>query len=234
MQCSKGNAPEPAGNRRHHQRTTTTEELPVMTEQSHASAQVPVAAYLLADHLDAALAAGEDLLATCTSATEEGALAFGHEIAGARARQRTLIETVRGLELALISRCIRARERAAELAADDARFTAVAGLFVGGTAALVDAIAECADSTTLDFDSGDGMLAYLRGRALVRDDLELLDEGEGISVGEGFLVAGRVALGPLLDLVAAFLDALELHFDLYEVAVDVAAGPSPAGQAEAA
>ena len=36
------------------------------------------------------------------------------------------------------------------------------------------------------------------------------------SVGEDYLVAGRIHLGTLLDLVATFLDTLDLLFDLYQ------------------
>ena len=36
-----------------------------------------------------------------------------------------------------------------------------------------------------------------------------------IGAGDGFLVARRVPLGVLLDLVATFLDALEAEFDLF-------------------
>lgn len=191
---------------------------------------VPVSAYLLADHLDAALAAGEDLLAISASPGAGAAMAFGHEIAGVRAGQRRLVENIRSLELALVARLLRARERAGELAATDARFKAIASLFVGGTAPLVDAVAECGDASELDFDTADDTLAYLRQRNLVAGDAEMLEDGAKIDIEDDFLVARRIALGPLLDLTASFLDALELHFDLYEVEV---AGDMPAS-AEAA
>lgn len=203
-----------------------------MNEPSESNAVVPIAAYLLADHLDAALAAGEDLMAISGPPGSGENLSFGHEIAIQRDGLRQFVENVRGLELALISRCIRARERGAELAAADARFKAIASLLVAGTAPLVDAVAECADATEQDFESGDDVLAYLRQRALVAEDAEDLDGKTVIGIGEGFLVARRIALGPLLDLVATFLDALELHFDLYDVEVaDDMHGPL---QAEAA
>ena len=35
-------------------------------------------------------------------------------------------------------------------------------------------------------------------------------------MSEDYLVAGRIRLGTLLDLVATFLDTLDLLFDLYE------------------
>ena len=36
-----------------------------------------------------------------------------------------------------------------------------------------------------------------------------------MAVSEDYLVAGRVRLGALLDLIAAFLDALDDQYDLY-------------------
>ena len=193
---------------------------------------VPVSAYLLADHLDAALAAGEDLLAIAASPGAGPAVAFGHEIAGVRAGQRRVVETIRGLELALIARLLRARERALELAGTDARFKAIASLFVGGTAPLSDAVVECGDASELDFDTGDDVLAYLRQRNLVAGDAEIIEDGAKIDVGDDFLVARRIELGPLLDLTASFLDALELHFDLYEI--EVASDMPAPSSAEAA
>jgi hypothetical protein len=35
-------------------------------------------------------------------------------------------------------------------------------------------------------------------------------------VTEQFLVAGRMQLGALLDLIAMFLDTLETHYELYD------------------
>lgn len=196
---------------------------PKTTEVKSSEAKTtPVCAFLLADHLDAALAAGEDLLSASSETSECEPEACGRRIADARAGQRHLVERIRGLELALISRCLRARERAHELAARDPRFKQVTGLFIGGTAPLVDAIADCSDATAHDFETGDGILAYLRAHGLVSEDTETLDERAGIRVGEDFLIARRITLGVLLDLVAAFLDALELHFDLYEIDIEPA------------
>lgn len=196
----------------------------------------PICAYLLADHLDAVLAAGEDLLAASSEAAEREPDACGRRIADSRAEQRHQLERIRGLELALVSRCLRGRERAQELAVLDIRFKQITGLFIGGTAPLVDAIADCTDATAHDFETGDGILAYLRAHGLVPEDTETLDERAGIRVGEDFLVAHRIALGPLLDLVATFLDALELHFDLYEIEIAPAdeTATAPAVAAEAA
>ena len=181
------------------------------------SALIPPAAYLLADHLDAALAAGEDLVglgfAWCAPTSASAA-----ELAEIRAAERAVVERMRGLELALLARILRGRERARELARADARVAGVARLFVAGTAVLRDAVAECGDATGLDFDSGDGVLAYLRSRALLAADAAHPAAYASIKVDEAFLVARRLPLGVLLDLAATFLDTLELHYGLYAAA----------------
>jgi hypothetical protein len=181
------------------------------------SALIPPAAYLLADHLDAALAAGEDLVglgfAWCAPTSASAA-----ELAEIRAAQRATVERMRALELALLARILKGRERARELARADAHVASVARLFVAGTAVLQDAVAECGDATGLDFDSGDGLLAYLRSRALLAADAAQPAAYASIKVGEAFLVAQRLPLGMLLDLAATFLDTLDLHYELYAAA----------------
>lgn len=178
---------------------------------------IPPAAYLLADHLDAALAAGEDLLgaafACCAPPTAAAA-----DLAQIRAAQRRAVERIRALELVLLARILKGRERACELARADARVASVARLFVAGTAVLLDAVAECGDSTDLDFESADTLSAYLRGRGLLAADAAAPAAYTGITLDERFLVARRLQLGAVLDLAATFLDTLELHYELYAAA----------------
>lgn len=178
------------------------------------SPNAPACAYMLADHLDAALAAGEDMVKLAYKREAGGELS-PETIAAARGEQRELVERLRALELALVMRVMKARERAAELAGGDSRFSMISKLFIGGTAPLADAIAECGDASALDFDTGDAFTTYLRSRGLIDARSCLVREDDPIGVTEDFLVAGRIALSTLLDLVAAFIDALELHFVLY-------------------
>lgn len=191
-------------------------------------APAPACLYLLADHLDAVLAAGEDLLrvavAGSTTVETEGASA------APRAQVRAAVERIRTLELRMLARAMKARERAIELARVDARFAMPSRLFVGGTGALADAVAECADTSVVDFETGDALPAYLRSRGLLGSRQCHLPDGAELTIGEDFLVASRIPLGVMLDLVAAFLDALELHVDLFveDAAEAVAAPPTPA------
>ncbi len=179
----------------------------------------PLSACLLADHLDAVLAVGEDLLKV------RGKLPPPlddpvEQILAARAAQRRTVERVRTLEVALLARVLTARERAAELARTDARFKVMARLFASGTTVLADAAAECSDSTDSDFETGDGLTAYLRPRGMLPDGALALAESVEIAVEENFLLCKAVPLGSLMDLAARFLDALEQHFDLYGIDAD--------------
>ena len=133
--------------------------------------------YLLSDHLDAALAMGEDLL------TEKLAL-------DAPARQssppcaagcgRTATSTI------FSPRCARSIRhdgtapagaqagRGAQSAARP-RLKPLIALFVAGTAPLADAAAELGDTDARDFDAADAALTFLRSRGLIAADAAGLD-----------------------------------------------------------
>jgi hypothetical protein len=188
----------------------------------------PASVYLLAEHLDAVLAAGEDLMGVRYSPV--GKPRSREEIETARAGQRTAVERIRTFELALLSRLLAGREWAATVMSEEPQFGAVARLYVAGSTALLDAVQECRDLTSADFDTGDGVLAYVRSRGLIPAETLSLRETTRISADENFLVARRAPLGTLLDLAAAFLDALETEFDLFEMS----AGDRPTLSAPAA
>lgn len=184
--------------------------------------------YLLGDHLDAALAMGEDLL------TEKVALPDAAQpltMARLVRQNRELAEfltTVRTLELSMTARLLQARKRAEEMRRREPRLKSLISLFVAGTAPLVDAAMELGDTTMREFDTGDTAFAFLRSRALIERDAAGLERLSELRVSEDYLVAARIRLGTLLDLVATFLDSLDLLYDLYGEAAE-AAGTAPAG-----
>jgi hypothetical protein len=180
---------------------------------SDTAPRAPLSVYMLADHLDAALAAGEDLVAR---GMEWRTLAEGSmgEVGFALA-QREVAESVRGFELALIARVLKARDHARALAKTDKRFAQVANLFVAGTAVLMDAVEECGDARDSDFETGDGIVAYIRGRGLIAPDAANVTKAADLTVDDSFLVAKRLTLGPLMDMAAAFLDALDTQYELF-------------------
>lgn len=189
--------------------------------------------YLLGDHLDAALAMGEDML------TEKVVLADAAQpltMARLVRQNRELAEfltTVRTLELSMTARLLQARKRAEEMRRSETRLKPLISLFVGGTAPLVDAALELGDTTTRDFDTGDTAFAFLRSRGLIERDAAGLERLAEVRVGEDYLVAGRIRLGTLMDLIATFLDSLDLLYDLYGESPGAAGGTAPGGVAEA-
>jgi hypothetical protein len=74
---------------------------------------------------------------------------------------------------------------------------------------------ELGDTTVHDFQTGDTAFAFLRSRALIARDAASLERLAELRVSEDYLIAGRIRLGTLLDLVATFLDSLDLLYDLY-------------------
>lgn len=178
--------------------------------------RAPLSVYMLADHLDAALAAGEDLVAR---GHDWRVLAEGSQADTAFAfAQRELAEDVRGYELMLAARILKAREHAHALAHADDRFAMIAGLFVAGTAILLDSVKEASDARDEDFETGDAIVAYIRSRGLIAPEASNVLLAAQLTIDDQFLVAKRLALGPLLDMAAAFLDALDTHYDLFEEA----------------
>jgi len=180
---------------------------------SQQAANAPLSVYMLADHLDGTLAAGEDLM---SRGQDWRALVDQREDAREFASdQRNIAEQVRGLELILIARVLKACEHARSLAEVDDRFRAVAKLFVSGTAVLLDAVGECGDARAEDFETADGIVAYVRSRGLIAPDAPSVRVASEMTIDDNFLVAKRIALGPLLDMAAAFLDALDAQYDLF-------------------
>ena len=188
---------------------------------AHQAVRAPLAVYMLADHLDAALAAGEDLMARggdWRSLAEKPG-----DPAEFASRQRAIVEAIRGLELMLVGRILKARAHAGALAEHDDRFRAIAKLFVSGTAVLLDAVKESGDARGTDFDTADGIVAYVRSRGLIAPDAPTVRAPSDLTIDDSFLVAKRIALGPLLDMAAAFLDALDIEYELFVEDVPTAA-----------
>jgi hypothetical protein len=190
---------------------------------------VPTSVLLLADHLDAVLAAGEDLLKL---SVDIAAAARSDGAAAPWERFRGLVGDARLYELTIVNRVLQARKRADEVVKAVAKrepgIKPVLGLFVGGTAVLEDAVAELADRSGGDFDTGLDPLVYMRTRAMIPADAGTITGLTSIGVREDFLVARRIALGPLLDLTAALLDLLDLVYHLFdEDSATRVRGPEP-------
>ncbi len=197
------------------------------------SALIDGRVYLLADHLDAILAAGEDL----------GKLKVSRHLASDHATHETtnsinaFVARARELEIAAMGRIKQARDHTAalsrELTRQDHRFAILSNLFTAATAVVIEAIDSECNSDQHAFEHGFDPLVYLRKRGLIGSEVGCLAVVEAIEIDEKFLIAGQIELGPLLDMCARFLDVLDDHFDLFpevpadEVQGDVD-GPVPA------
>jgi hypothetical protein len=164
--------------------------------------------HLLRDHLDAALALGEALLAVELTLDApdrpglRGWLRYTRELDG-------FLGSLRSLEYAVTARLLQARSRAAELRGEDARLRPFLALLVGGTAELLDAAAELGETEARAFDGADAALTFLRSRGLLAADAAGLELVTHLAVSDDYLVAGRIPLGTLLDLAATFLETLD-------------------------
>jgi hypothetical protein len=187
--------------------------------------------YFLTDHLDAALAMGEDLLTEKVGLDKPAGASPLRDWMRQNRDLNHFLTTVRTLEYAMTARLLQARKRAEELRRGESRLKPLIALFVAGTAQLVDAAAELGDTEARDFDAIDSGMSFLRLRGLIASDAAGLDGLSQLAVTEDYLVAGRIRLGTLLDLVATFLDTLDVLF-LYAERVE--AGETPIRPPEAA
>ena len=169
--------------------------------------------HLLRDHLDAALALGEDLLAAELTLDVPDRLS----LRGWLRQMRNLdafIGSLRTLEYAMTARLLQARKRAEDVRRDDVRLKPLLALLVAGTVPLADAAAELGDVDARAFDGADAELVFLRSRGLLAGDAAGLELMTRLAASDDYQVAGRIPLGSLLDLIATFLDTLDRLYDL--------------------
>lgn len=171
----------------------------------------PPAVYLIADHLDAVLAAGEDLRKLSVALPPAKA---GLPIEAA-VELRAFIERVQAHEMTIILRLLAARRQVAEMPPTNDVVRLVLGLFTGGTHALTDAATECGDPRANEFATAGDAIAYLHSRGLLPEEKPSLMGCLSISATEDILITGRVPLGTIMDHAAAVIDALEASFEIY-------------------
>ena len=181
----------------------------------HSRPEPPEGIRLLADHLDAALAAGENLMAL--------RLAPMADLPPTQSADAALAEFVSQLrrgEAALLLRLLQARRRAAEVQSGDPALRSVLRLIASSTDALVELIEHYGRRDTESFKAGGDLQHELRRRGLIPAEAAAVGPFEAVNVGDGMLIGGVVALGGLLDVSAAALDLLDRQFDLYMHDVD--------------
>ena len=169
------------------------------------------ALYLLADHLDAALAAGEDLLAshlpaiadldTAENSTDDSLAQF--------------VARLERLEASFMGRILHARRRLDELPENDAELKPVSNLFFSSTGLLLELVSRSKRQSENQFDVGGDRLPFLRDRGLLARDAAGLPHYAPVIVTDAYRVGGLLELGPLMDMVAGLLDLLDQRYDLY-------------------
>lgn len=171
--------------------------------------------YLLVEHLDAALDAGDHLTSLSMEVTQPSAHLGPRGLRHREGRFVAFVNQVRALEASLIAHIVQARRRARELPRTRGALKPLLDLFTSGTAVLLDAVADYGDPAGVAFDNGADRLLYLRARGLLPGDTGAMMPTVRIEITEGFRVAGRIELGPLLDMVESLLRALNAEFDVW-------------------
>ena len=169
------------------------------------------ALYLLADHLDAALAAGEDLLASHLAAIAD----LDTTENGTDDSLTQFVARLERLEASFMGRVLHARRRLDELPHNDVEMKPISNLFFSSTGLLLELVSRSKRQSENQFDVGGDRLPFLRDRGLLARDAAGLPHYAPVIVTEAYRVGGLLELGPLMDMVAGLLDLLDRRYDLY-------------------
>lgn len=172
----------------------------------------PPGAALLAEHLDAALAAGEDLLASSLPARADLDEADPQSAPDAL---DGFVRKLLQLEGSLVLRLLQARRLASEIGRADSSLKSVAALFRAQTDLLHEMIAGAGRSAEGALVRAGDSHAYIRSRGLIAPEAAAPSPYESLSVDESFRVGGVVQLSEVMNLVAAVLDLIDARFGLY-------------------
>ena len=167
--------------------------------------------YLLAAHLDATLAAIEDL----RTATPPVMMPSPQRPGLPRPSLAGWVRQLERHEASALLRVERARALTEAAMAADSRLETLGKLVLAGTAALDEAIKSFTDRTGHAFKTGGDALAYLRQRGVLDAEAGTMTITEATRIGDDFRLAGIIEVEPLADLVATFLDTLDIHYDLF-------------------
>jgi hypothetical protein len=180
---------------------------------------------LLADHLDTALAVGEELLALSLPARSD---LDDRDPETAPAAMDLFVRRLMQLEAALLLRLLRARRLASGIGRADAALKSVGDLFRAQTALFHTMILEAGDGGEGELTRPGDSHAYLRSRGLIAPEAAAPSPFESVAVSEVFRVGGIAPLGQVLDLVSALLDLLDARYGLYSPDVDDEDAPDEA------
>lgn len=184
----------------------------------------PLGICLLADHLDAALAAAEDLVRLEL---------VPPAVAGPDAPDDLVrfIRRIRHFEEVIVARLLEMRRRLKELRNLDPNVASVLRLLASQTTAILEIADRLIDRSQQSYATGGDPLEFLRLRQIITSEAAFLSPESALSIGEGMHLGGVLRLGTLMDLLAATTGALDVAYDLYpEIAIDEARPAIPANE----
>jgi hypothetical protein len=167
---------------------------------------------LLADHLDTALAVGEEMLAATLPARSDLDEA---DPESAPIAIDLFVRRLMQLEGSFLLRVLRARRLATEIGRADAALKAAGDLFRAQTAVLHEMILSAGENAEGQLTRAGDSHAYLRSRGLIAPEAAAPSPFESVTVGESFRIGGVAEVGQMLDLVSALLDLLDARYGLY-------------------
>ena len=130
---------------------------------------------------------------------------------------REFVGRLRSLELAIVAKLTQARQMARAVARSDWRLRPIMMLFTSGTQAFTDLFE--AESNAIDraFDGSSQVFPYLRSRGLISPLTEHYDGSAELLVTDSFRLLGVMQLRDLLERCEATLNALDAHYDLFDL-----------------
>ena len=130
---------------------------------------------------------------------------------------RGFVGHVRELEMAIIAKLTQAREKARAAARTDWRLRPIMMLFTSGTQGFADHFEAEASPAVQAFHGANQIFPYLRSRGLVSPLTTHYDGTAELLVTDSFRLLGAMPLRDLLERVEATLNAVDAHYDLYEM-----------------
>lgn len=182
------------------------------------------AVHLLADLLETIEVTADELMDLKFAGQELATLRAmsDHEIEVQLSAQRAFVSRVRSLELAIIAKLGQARDKARAVSRTDWRLRPIMMLFTSGTQAFTDQFEAGAGNTVRAFDGAHQIFPYLRSRGLVPPLMEHYDGSVELIVTDSFRLMGALPLRDLRERCEATLNALDAHYDLYDLEDDAA------------
>lgn len=180
--------------------------------------------HLLADLLETIEVTADELMDLKFAAHELAAIRVMNDaqIESQLAALRGFVGRLRELEMAVIAKLTQARDKARTAARADWRLRPIMMLFTSGTQAFADHFEAEASPAVQAFHGANQIFPYLRSRGLVSPLTTHYDGTTELLVTDGFRLLGAMPLRDLLERVEATLNAVDAHYDLYDIENDEA------------